>query len=851
MSYELRKALLRLGILLLCVSGANPRYWPQDSGGAIHNSLITNHQLPFTILSYRPNPYVQPKLKLIALGGPEAGATPTGPYNADQVLLKVYDAVNGALKANATLSGGSTNPTPRNADQVFLAVYDSVNGAIRVNVVAGGGGATTVNSQTCVLGAACTIPFQTNSGSNTSQAGINLLPSTVNAVGLTVTPTNPGTNTETFEVTGASYTGNAQGLGALTQYGLLFGTGSAGAPSVDGPPTTKGKWVPVWTNTADAATSPGRMELGGFITRLVTGASDSGGVVWSDCGGGINYTYAGAVSESLPIATGASSLENATCGIQFAAGSGTTVTITPASSWPVYYNGNSAQSSSTAVVSPNQTCFISADVSGAAWDWKCHDAPGYWAGVLGLPVPSASTLGGVESLAAVRSNWIDSISTAGVPHASQPALSDLTATVTSPIVKSTNNLACPTCLTGPNFNTVGGIIGAWFGTAMAHQVVGWFTFGQASNVYFPAPFDHWLSNLTAFVSAVSSTTAVGPMPFGIGRFFTTAVQYSSSTFSIPLNASATTAYQGTQTPPEFISAGVPNFAFVGSTAASGGPIVRGISAQILGSTSQILGNNLNSHTVATGATVYTGPSMSDATTTATENLVEVPIPYPSGATAKTLCVFMATANASGGSLTLTLDKNEVAQPLSVIVPLSSIAEAVYCDPNPTHALTLAQGDRIDWSLVNANGSAASGQINGISMELVPSGTATGMIVWRSNGVSLPNTSTTYGTPFTNFQNATEATVGNAMPRAVTGKNLYCFATIAPVTHPYGLTVRQNGTSPASGLTISMSTGASVPGNVSDVVDSIAFSNLDWFTMQYSGTSGGTAPAISSCAMEVD
>jgi len=454
----------------------------------------------------------------------------------------------------------------------------------------------------------------------------------------------------------------------------------------------------------------------------------------------------------------------------------------------------------------------------------------------------ASGYSGVGACAA--NSWASTLARNAAPTCTQPTFSSISGTLT-PATQ------CPTCVVGVNKTVVGGIIGAWFGTAMAHQVVGWFTFGQASNVYFPAPFDHWLSNLTAFVSAVSSTTAVGPMPFGIGRFFTTAVQYSSSTFSIPLNASATTAYQGTQTPPEFISAGVPNFAFVGSTAASGGPIVRGISAQILGSTSQILGNNLNSHTVATGATVYTGPSMSDATTTATENLVEVPIPYPSGATAKTLCVFMATANASGGSLTLTLDKNEVAQPLSVIVPLSSIAEAVYCDPNPTHALTLAQGDRIDWSLVNANGSAASGQINGISMELVPSGTATGMIVWRSNGVSLPNTSTTYGTPFTNYQNATEATVGNAMPRAVTGKNLYCFATIAPVTHPYGLTVRQNGTSPASGLTISMSTGASVPGNVSDVVDSIAFSNLDWFTMQYSGTSGGTAPAISSCAMEVD
>ena len=69
--------------------------------------------------------------------------------------------------------------------------------------------ATTVNSQTCTLGSTCTIPFQTNSGGNTSQAGINLETSTTNAVGLTVTPTNSATNVEKFEITGGSYTGNA------------------------------------------------------------------------------------------------------------------------------------------------------------------------------------------------------------------------------------------------------------------------------------------------------------------------------------------------------------------------------------------------------------------------------------------------------------------------------------------------------------------------------------------------------------------------------------------------------------------------------------------------------------------
>ena len=45
-----------------------------------------------------------------------------------------------------------------------------------------------------------------------------------------------------------------------------------------------------------------------------------------------------------------------------------------------------------------------------------------------LPNPSAATLGGVESAAAIAHEWIDSISTAGVPHLSQPAESDLSLT---------------------------------------------------------------------------------------------------------------------------------------------------------------------------------------------------------------------------------------------------------------------------------------------------------------------------------------------------------------------------------------------------------------------------------------
>jgi hypothetical protein len=72
------------------------------------------------------------------------------------------------------------------------------------------GASTAVNGQTCAIGSTCTIPIQTNGSGNTSQAGINFSTSTANSVGLTITPTNPATNAEKFEVTGA-YSGKING----------------------------------------------------------------------------------------------------------------------------------------------------------------------------------------------------------------------------------------------------------------------------------------------------------------------------------------------------------------------------------------------------------------------------------------------------------------------------------------------------------------------------------------------------------------------------------------------------------------------------------------------------------------
>jgi hypothetical protein len=55
-----------------------------------------------------------------------------------------------------------------------------------------------------------------------------------------------------------------------------------------------------------------------------------------------------------------------------------------------------------------------------------------------LPNPTASTLGGVQSLAAVSHQFLDSISTSGVPHASQPIAADIGGLAASATTDTTN-----------------------------------------------------------------------------------------------------------------------------------------------------------------------------------------------------------------------------------------------------------------------------------------------------------------------------------------------------------------------------------------------------------------------------
>jgi hypothetical protein len=419
---------------------------------------------------------------------------------------------------------------------------------------------------------------------------------------------------------------------------------------------------------------------------------------------------------------------------------------------------------------------------------------------------------------------------------------------------------CPTCLTGPNLNTVGGIMGLFAsGLDLTLHSLAWFASSQTTKTEFTSPFSHWLNNLTIYVSQAPTTTVTGPVTLGIGRYgpLGTTPQYSDNFFNLPLAIVAQTVYQSDSNfQPEFISAGSQYCAWAGGPASGGGLHMNGYSAQIIGSTSSILGNSFNGGTVATGATVYTGPSMSNVTNNPTENLVQVPMPWASGGTINNLCLTMySPANGAGGPLTFTFDKNGAGQSLSKIIPASSITYADYCDADPTHAVSMAQFDLMDVCLVNGNGSAASGQINSFSMEAVPGGSSTYMIIFGSNAVALPGESSYYGAPFTNYQSTSTTNNMAGMPRAVAAKVLACYVTAAPAVNPYTVTLLQNGSPGNLTISIPPTAPAGCPGSaypcvISDttVAHQMNFANKDRVGMQYTGTTGGTAPAISSCVI---
>ena len=163
-----------------------------------------------------------------------------------------------------TSTGGVTWPATNSI--VVSNSTSSPTGIAPVNgdCVIGSGGAWTAGS--C---SGTSLSLETNSVGNASSTLLNMETSTANAVGLTVTPSNPSGGIEKWEVTGSSYTGTAANVTATTNATLT----TLSALSL--PYAQLSGTVPIWnqSTTGNAATATA---LASTPTLCSTGQAPTG-----------------------------------------------------------------------------------------------------------------------------------------------------------------------------------------------------------------------------------------------------------------------------------------------------------------------------------------------------------------------------------------------------------------------------------------------------------------------------------------------------------------------------------------------------------------------------------------------
>ncbi|HEV2231901.1 MAG TPA: hypothetical protein VGV68_00700, partial [Terriglobia bacterium] len=178
---------------------------------------------------------------------------------------------------------------------------------------------------------------------------------------------------------------------------------------------------------ANPMTLPGDLIVGGAAgaaTRLALGGSNlcltSNGVTaaWGSCSAGTGTVTSFSAGTLAPLFTT----------------SVATATTTPALTF--------------ALTSQNANLFFAGPTSGAA-------AAPTFRSLMGadLPNPSATTLGGIESVNCTGSNFINSISTSGVPGCATPAGSGTVTTSGSPVANQVSYFTSATAITGTATDT--------------------------------------------------------------------------------------------------------------------------------------------------------------------------------------------------------------------------------------------------------------------------------------------------------------------------------------------------------------------------------------------------------------
>jgi hypothetical protein len=208
--------------------------------------------------------------------------------SGDSTLTNAGVMTNVAVNGVSFPASPSTNTVPTVTGSNTIT-YEAVPNAALAH------SSTTVNNSVCALGSTCTIPFQTNGTNNSSLSGLNLLTSTVNAVGLTVTPVNSATNAEKFEVTGSSYTGNA------ATATLASNSTEVGGITVTGTPSAGQVLTATSSSAADWASTSGNLVGSGLTANNILCGNGTVNVILCN-GNGAVYSLGAITSNINPFA---------------------------------------------------------------------------------------------------------------------------------------------------------------------------------------------------------------------------------------------------------------------------------------------------------------------------------------------------------------------------------------------------------------------------------------------------------------------------------------------------------------------------------------------------------------------
>ena len=239
-----------------------------------------------------------------------------------------------------------------------------------------------------------------------------------------------------------------------------------------------------------------------------------------------------------------------------------------------------------------------------------------------LPNPTASTLGGIESLAAVSHRWINTISTSGVPSAAQPATADLSDIGTF------------------SLNTTGGITAS--GTATIGTIAGSICATSGGQYLYEAGVNCYAGGSSAFSSITSGTNTAAAMVVGAGATFAIASTgtLAISNTALPTPAAGTIGIGGEATVPTFAANGEAAL-FITSTTG-------GISLMGKGSTNDFTLYNAAGTaacTIATSTTILSCATFNVTSANAPSNGIYLPSANTLGIVANTTEVGVVTSTA--------------------------------------------------------------------------------------------------------------------------------------------------------------------------------------------------------------